>query len=73
MRVTGNIDREEIEEFYLTVEAKDGGGLRTPAEVMVIVLDENDNRPVFKRDDYEGIVREETNKFLRPLKVEVTL
>ncbi|CAG5135838.1 unnamed protein product, partial [Candidula unifasciata] len=70
LRVTDNIDREQNEEFYLTVEAKDGGGLRTPAEVTVTVLDENDNKPVFRRNDYEGIVKEKAATFQRPLRVE---
>ncbi|XP_035824585.1 cadherin-23 [Aplysia californica] len=70
LRVTGNVDREENQEFYLTVEAQDGGGLRTPAEIAVTVLDKNDNEPVFKRDDYDGIIREGDVDFVRPLKVE---
>ena len=71
LRVTGDIDREENSQFYLTVEAKDGGGLRTPEEVLVNVLDENDNKPEFRRNDYDGIVREMDTEFVRPLKVEV--
>ncbi|CAL1529751.1 unnamed protein product, partial [Lymnaea stagnalis] len=70
LRVAGSIDREEINQFFLTVEARDGGGLRTPAEVTMTVLDVNDKRPVFMRDDYYGIIKERSFQFLRPLKVE---
>ncbi|XP_059167286.1 cadherin-23-like isoform X3 [Physella acuta] len=72
LKVSGSIDREENNQFYLSVEAKDGGGLRTPAEVVVTVLDMNDNSPVFVRDDYEGIIKEGSLQFIRQLKVQAS-
>ena len=73
LSVVGALDREENTNYYLTVEARDGGGLRTPVEVTVNIQDVNDNKPVFRRDDYEGIVREEEENFARPVIVEVNL
>ncbi|GFO23560.1 cadherin-23, partial [Plakobranchus ocellatus] len=70
LSVMGALDREGNQQYYLTVEARDGGGLRTPVEVTVNILDANDNRPVFRRDDYEGIVMEEATSFIRQVKVE---
>ncbi|XP_055876010.1 cadherin-23-like isoform X3 [Biomphalaria glabrata] len=69
-KVAGNLDREEMSQYFLTIEAKDGGGLRTPAEITVNILDRNDKRPIFIRDDYYGTIREGSSQFLRPLKVE---
>ena len=71
LSVMGELDREENPTYYLTVEAKDGGGLRTPVEVTVHILDANDNKPVFRRNDYESILREGADDFTRPVIVEV--
>ncbi|XP_046351403.2 cadherin-23-like isoform X2 [Haliotis rufescens] len=68
--VSGDLDRETTDEYYLTAEAKDGGGLRTPVEVKVVIEDVNDNAPMFRRQAYEGTVRERDVDFLRPLMVE---
>ena len=69
--VAAALDREETDDYYLTAEARDGGGLRTPTEVTIGVLDVNDNAPQFRRKDYEATVREGDSDFLRPLIVEV--
>ncbi|XP_067673633.1 cadherin-23-like isoform X2 [Haliotis asinina] len=68
--VSGDLDRETTDEYYLTAEAKDGGGLRTPVEVKVVIEDVNDNAPMFRRQAYEATVRERDADFLRPLIVE---
>lgn len=40
------------------VRAADIGGLRDFVPLVIILLDENDNHPVFSEDSYEGEVRE---------------
>ncbi|XP_050394981.1 cadherin-23 isoform X6 [Patella vulgata] len=70
--IAASLDREETDEYYLTAEAKDDGGLRTPVEVKVIIEDMNDEKPVFRRQEYEAILRESDSDFLRPLFVEAT-
>ncbi|EDV90834.1 GH25256 [Drosophila grimshawi] len=48
------LDREERAHYDLSVEASDVGGLdKTVSKIQITVLDENDNRPVFKSQDYK--------------------
>ena len=55
------VDRETRAEYRLRLRAVDGGR-PTPRtgtlEIVVVVLDSNDNRPVFTRDQYELTVVE---------------
>ncbi|XP_037833401.1 protocadherin gamma-A12 isoform X44 [Kryptolebias marmoratus] len=46
IKVTGEIDFEEISSFEISVEAKDGLGLTSYAKVIINVVDVNDNAPV---------------------------
>ena len=71
--VQGALDRETASHYFLSAEAIDGGGLRAPAEIQIIVTDVNDNPPLFRRSDYEGVVREKEAAFMRPIIVEVSL
>ncbi|XP_061191904.1 cadherin-23-like isoform X2 [Saccostrea echinata] len=66
------LDREKIGEYYITVEAKDGGGFRTTVELYVKVTDTNDNRPLFTRDAYFASLKEGAMSFIRELKLEAT-
>ncbi|KAK3582014.1 hypothetical protein CHS0354_039681 [Potamilus streckersoni] len=63
--VNGELDREKVDKYFLTVEAKDGGGFRTPVELEVTILDENDNPPLFRRNEYSGTVQENKMNFTR--------
>ena len=61
--VNGEIDREAINEYTLTIRAQDGGN---PARsdistVLITVNDINDNNPVFQQSLYERTVREDVN------------
>ncbi|CAK6442579.1 unnamed protein product [Pipistrellus nathusii] len=56
-----NLDYESSHEYYLTVEATDGGtpSLSDVATVNVNVTDINDNSPVFSQDTYTAVVSED--------------
>nr|KAF6400970.1 FAT atypical cadherin 4 [Rousettus aegyptiacus] len=62
VRLTGELDREAISNYTLTVLATDKGqpALSSSAEVMVVVLDINDNSPVFAQALYRVEVGEDT-------------
>ncbi|XP_056372746.1 protocadherin gamma-B1-like isoform X14 [Hyla sarda] len=45
IRINGNLDFEITQNYELSIEAKDGGGLVTHSKVLVEVVDVNDNAP----------------------------
>lgn len=58
------LDRELVDTYYLSVEAIDGGGLRTSVQVIVKLNDLNDNRPQFFNnllDKMAGLQHNESN------------
>ena len=61
--VSGDIDREVVGEYRLTVRAQDGGNpARSDVSTVIItVLDVNDNSPVFQRSSYSISVREDAS------------
>lgn len=56
-----NLDYESSHEYYLTVEATDGGtpSLSDVATVNINVTDINDNSPVFSQDTYTAVISED--------------
>lgn len=56
------LDYEVSHEYYITVEATDGGSppLSDLATVNINLTDVNDNRPVFNQDVYTAVVSEDT-------------
>ncbi|XP_041364065.1 cadherin-23-like [Gigantopelta aegis] len=69
---TRALDAETQTVYKLNVDAFDKGDRSTSIQVTVHVVDVNDNTPTFRRDRYDGIVQENTQKFIRPVKVEAT-
>lgn len=65
------LDRERVDEHYLNLEAKDGGGLRTLIQIAIKLLDVNDNAPEILRPSYEGFVSENAAKLDRALDIDV--
>ncbi|XP_061191821.1 cadherin-23-like [Saccostrea echinata] len=57
------LDREKIPMYYLTMEARDGGGRRTPVSVVIHLKDENDNPPEFRDKSYEFSIKENSYVF----------
>ncbi|KAL9851842.1 LOW QUALITY PROTEIN: protocadherin Fat 4 [Geothlypis trichas] len=62
VRLTGELDREAVANYTLTVVATDKGqpSLSSSADVVVIVLDINDNNPLFAQKLYKVEVAENT-------------
>uniref|UniRef100_A0AAR2JJX0 Cadherin domain-containing protein n=1 Tax=Pygocentrus nattereri TaxID=42514 RepID=A0AAR2JJX0_PYGNA len=56
------LDREKEEHLYLTITATDGGNPKRSGtvKILIVVLDINDNAPIFKRDSYRISVPENT-------------
>lgn len=56
------LDYEVSHEYYITIEATDGGSppLSDMATVNINLTDVNDNRPVFNQDVYTAVVSEDT-------------
>lgn len=55
------LDYEASHEYYITIEATDGGSppLSDMATVNINLTDVNDNRPVFSQDVYTAVVSED--------------
>ena len=55
------LDYEASHEYYLTVEATDGGSppLSDMATVNINLTDVNDNNPVFSQETYMAVVSED--------------
>lgn len=62
VRLTGELDREEVSNYTLTVVATDKGhpSLSSSTEVVVMVIDINDNNPVFAQAMYKVEINENT-------------
>lgn len=62
VRLTGELDREAVANYTLTVVATDKGqpSLSSSTDVVVVVLDINDNNPLFAQKLYKVEVAEDT-------------
>ncbi|XP_053392678.1 cadherin-23-like isoform X2 [Mercenaria mercenaria] len=63
--LAASLDREKVDNYFLTAEARDGGGLTTFINLDIKVLDVNDKNPVFRREEQFVTVREDSLQFLR--------
>ncbi|XP_072904204.1 cadherin-related family member 2-like isoform X8 [Hemitrygon akajei] len=52
------LDRERRPQFFVTIQARDGGGLTTSAQIDISISDVNDLVPVFQRNSYSGFIKE---------------
>lgn len=59
--VKRSLDREQVDYYQLTIEAKDGGvpSLSSSLTLEITILDENDNRPFFDNATYNFYLSEE--------------
>ncbi|XP_069822187.1 cadherin-1-like [Dendropsophus ebraccatus] len=60
LSVTRPLDREEIPRYNIFVHAVSTNGIKveTPIEINITVTDQNDNRPYFTQQVFEGVVAE---------------
>lgn len=70
--VSDILDREFRDAYYMTLEARDGGGFRTTVPLTIYIDDVNDNAPHFRRQEHAEIIREGQPFFSRSLVVEVS-
>ncbi|XP_070945244.1 protocadherin-19 isoform X1 [Macaca nemestrina] len=58
--VDGRLDREQHDQYNLTIQARDGGVpmLQSAKSFTVLISDENDNHPHFSKPYYQVIVQE---------------
>ncbi|XP_043991478.1 EP-cadherin [Gambusia affinis] len=72
--VTQGLDRENQDKYTLQVNAvaEDGGTTVGQTQAVVKVTDQNDNKPVFNKDTYEGEVPEASPRGFEVIKVEAT-
>lgn len=68
--VSDILDREFRDAYYMTLEARDGGGFRTTVPLTIYIDDVNDNAPHFRRQEHAEIIREGQPFFSRSLVVE---
>ncbi|XP_076316217.1 fat-like cadherin-related tumor suppressor homolog isoform X4 [Tachypleus tridentatus] len=61
--VAKSLDYEDIKDYFLTIEAKDGGTppLNNHATVNISVIDANDNPPVFNQPSYRVVIPEDAS------------
>ncbi|OCT87858.1 hypothetical protein XELAEV_18021560mg [Xenopus laevis] len=72
--IENNLDREEKEYHKLTITAFDGGNppRSGTSQITVIVLDSNDNAPVFDHSTYKVVLKENTPQNTIILKLNAT-
>lgn len=56
--LNNKLDREEVSQYHLLVQARDSGGLTSTRGLRINVLDTNDENPVFSQQSYEFSVSE---------------
>ncbi|KAK3578234.1 hypothetical protein CHS0354_020612 [Potamilus streckersoni] len=59
-----DLDREKLERLYLSIFAKDGGGLINQTQLIVNLLDKNDNSPKFQQEVYTAFLDENSEVYV---------
>ena len=62
--VAEELDYERAKEYFLTIQATDGGipPLSNHASVNITVTDANDNAPIFSQAAYSAMIQEDVNE-----------
>lgn len=66
------LDYETTNEYFLVIRATDGGGRHSDMSVTIIILDQNDNTPVFNASKYSKRIAENVAIDTSVIKVEAT-
>ncbi|RWS13099.1 cadherin-related tumor suppressor-like protein [Dinothrombium tinctorium] len=72
LRLTGKLDRETLDTYFLLVRAKDYGLKSSEVHVTVQVLDVNDNAPQFEQSEFRVNLPENTSIDTRIIKFKAT-
>ncbi|KAM4018579.1 cadherin-1-like isoform 3-T3 [Anomaloglossus baeobatrachus] len=74
LMVTRSLDREKIAEYKVTTFSisESGQTLEGPMEIVIKVVDQNDNKPVFTQEYYDGGVKEDALPGTAVVKVSAT-
>ncbi|GAB6027296.1 hypothetical protein CHUAL_001579 [Chamberlinius hualienensis] len=74
LRVNGRLDRETASSYVLRVTAKDRGfpTMSTTTNIRVVILDENDNGPIFDPVNYSATIAENASTGSSVLQVSAT-
>ncbi|XP_027862175.1 B-cadherin-like isoform X16 [Xiphophorus couchianus] len=73
--VTQDLDREKVDKYMLFAHAEAAGGVTNveePMEIIINVIDQNDNKPVFNQSTYKGEVPEASTKGFDVIQVVAT-
>ncbi|KAG7214390.1 hypothetical protein INR49_023101 [Caranx melampygus] len=72
--VTQSLDREQVAKYLFQAHAvaEGSGNAEEPMEIIVNVIDQNDNKPIFSQSTYLGDVPEASAKGFEVLRVEAT-
>ncbi|XP_032408264.1 B-cadherin-like isoform X1 [Xiphophorus hellerii] len=72
--VTQELDREKRDKYMLQAFAKTEGGANAeePTDILINVIDQNDNKPVFNQSTYKGEVPEASEKAFDVIQVVAT-
>ncbi|CAH8522228.1 unnamed protein product [Heterobilharzia americana] len=69
--VQGELDRETLSVYHLTVAAVDGGGNRGYAKLLVNIADENDNSPIFEH--CKNLSKLDSDVFTQPCEIVISV
>ncbi|XP_007573991.1 B-cadherin-like isoform X1 [Poecilia formosa] len=73
--LTQGLDREKQDKYTLKAHAATAGSTTSaeePMDIIINVIDQNDNKPVFKQSTYKGEVPEASKKDFEMIQVEAT-
>ncbi|XP_008427220.1 B-cadherin-like [Poecilia reticulata] len=73
--ITEALDREKVDKYTLKAHAVVAGGTTSaeePMEIVINVIDQNDNKPIFTKATYTGEVPEASEKGTEVIQVEAT-
>uniref|UniRef100_A0A3P9PY53 Cadherin-1-like n=1 Tax=Poecilia reticulata TaxID=8081 RepID=A0A3P9PY53_POERE len=72
LHVTQELDREKVDKYMVSVFSVSDGKAEKPMDVIINIIDQNDNKPVFSLPAYNGEVSEASQKGFQVIQVVAT-
>uniref|UniRef100_A0A3B5QQR1 Cadherin-1-like n=1 Tax=Xiphophorus maculatus TaxID=8083 RepID=A0A3B5QQR1_XIPMA len=72
LHVTQELDREKVDKYTVSVFSGADGKAEEPMEIIIKVIDQNDNKPVFSQSVYVGEVPEASQEGFQVIQVVAT-